>query len=530
MPDGSTFKMLNIFYTNQVYWNISLSLFQEYINQVKNNPNSSNSEFIDRIVSQLSDLFFQFTFTKDATLVINYYNDAIFEFYELTKQDIDTNLSQSLLDKVAKEDFERFYDSIKTSFEYLTRWETEFRVQLPKKGLRWIRVSAKTEKLENGDVIFFGTQTDITDFKNDQESHRISEARNQFANMASNVGVWDWDLITNKVFYSAESLKILEIDENGQSLTDNPEKWDDRVHPEDLEAYFGNIQLHFDQKIPFYETYHRILCDGKYKWILDRGKVISRDQNGKPLRIVGTHTDVSSQKIREQDLKETLELVNEQKNKLLNFAYIVSHNLNSHTGNLRSLLNMRISEMMTFEEIFPLIETVSKELDDTLEDLFELIEVQGEQNKEKIPLNINEYLSKVLSVLVDEIRKYKIKIDNKVPKSVSIDFIPAYLESILLNLTTNAIKYAKPNQETIIEYLFSYEDDFKILSVKDNGVGINLEKYKEHIFGLYKTFHKNENARGIGLYITKNQIESLGGKIEVESEVGQGTTFKIYFK
>jgi PAS domain-containing protein len=497
---------------------------------VKNNPNTTNNEFIDRIVLQLSDLFFQFTFTKDFSIVINYYNQAIFEFYELTQQDIDTNLSQSLLDKVVKEDFERFFDSIKTSFEYLTRWELEYRVQLPNKGLRWIKVSAKTEKLENGDVIFFGTQTDITDFKNDQENHRISEARNQFANMASNVGVWDWNLVTNKVFYSAESLKILEIDENGESLTDDPEKWDDRVHPDDLEAYFGNIQLHFDQKIPYYETYHRVLCNGKYKWILDRGKVISRDEDGKPLRIVGTHTDVSSQKIREQDLKETLELVNEQKNKLLNFAYIVSHNLNSHTGNLRSLLNMRVSEIMKLEEIFPLIETVSKDLDDTLEDLFELIEVQGDQNKEKISLNIDECLSKVFSVLVDDIRKKNIKIENKVPKSVFVDFIPAYLESILLNLTTNAIKYAKSNEDTIIQYSMDYNDDFKILSVKDNGIGINLEKYKEHIFGLYKTFHKNENSRGIGLYITKNQIESMGGKIEVESEVGKGTTFKIYFR
>lgn len=497
---------------------------------MRNIENTTNNEFIDRIVSQLTNLFFQFTFNKDHTIVINFYNKAIFDFYELSEVDIDTNLSQSLLDKVVKEDFEKFYDSIKISFEYLSRWELEYRVQLPIKGLRWIKATAKTEKLENGDVIFFGTQTDITDFKNDQENHKISEARNQFANMASGVGVWDWNLVTNKVFYSVESLKILEIDENGESLTDDPEKWDDRVHPEDLDAYFGNIKLHFDQKTPFYETYHRVLCNGKYKWILDRGKVISRDEEGKPLRIVGTHTDVSSQKIREQDLKETLELVNEQNNKLLNFAYIVSHNLNSHTGNLRSLLNMRSSETMTFEEIFPLIETVSKDLDNTLEDLFELIEVQSDADKEKISLNVDEYLSKVFSVLADEIQKKNIKIENNVPKPFFIDFIPAYLESILLNLTTNAIKYAKSDEDTKIEYSIDYSDNFKVLLVKDNGIGINLVKYREHIFGLYKTFHKNENARGIGLYITKNQIESMGGKIEVESEVGKGSTFKIYFK
>ena len=87
---------------------------------MRNIENTTNNEFIDRIVSQLTNLFFQFTFNKDHTIVINFYNKAIFDFYELSEVDIDTNLSQSLLDKVVKEDFEKFYDSIKISFEYLS--------------------------------------------------------------------------------------------------------------------------------------------------------------------------------------------------------------------------------------------------------------------------------------------------------------------------------------------------------------------------------------------------------------------------
>lgn len=67
------------------------------------------------------------------------------------------------------------------------------------------------------------------------------------------------------------------------------EEWDERVHPDDRGEYYGNINLHFDNKIPFYETCHRVLCNGRYKWILDRGKVIERDARGKPLRIVGTY-------------------------------------------------------------------------------------------------------------------------------------------------------------------------------------------------------------------------------------------------
>jgi len=68
------------------------------------------------------------------------------------------------------------------------------------------------------------------------------------------------------------------------------------------------------------------------------------------------------------------------------------------------------------------------------------------------------------------------------------------------------------------------------LSIEDNGIGIDLKKYDENLFGMYKTFHQNEDAKGLGLFIAKNQIEALGGKIEVKSEVDKGTTFTIFFK
>ena len=107
---------------------------------------------------------------------------------------------------------------------------------------------------------------------------------------------------------------------------------------------------------------------------------------------------------------------------------------------------------------------------------------------------------------------------------------PAFLESIMLNLTTNAIKYSDENKKVSIEYFITDEPDFTVLNVKDNGLGIDLERYKDDVFGLYKTFHRKENSNGIGLYITKNQIESMNGKIEVESKVNEGSTFKVYFK
>lgn len=357
----------------------------------------------------------------------------------------------------------------------------------------------------------------------------VDELRNQFAIEASGIGVWDWNLITNEVFYSAESLKILEINGNESSNFGTPENWDELVHPEDRELYFKNIQLHFEGKTVHYETCHRVLCNGKYKWILDKGKVVERDKNGNPVRIIGTHTDISDQKEKEQILLDALKVVNNQNNRLLNFAHIVAHNLRNQSGNISSLVNLKEADMVDNDEFFSYISAVSKELSSTIENLVELVRVQNDVNDDKEKLNVNNYLGKVLNILVDNIHKNKINIIDKIDKNFSVNFNKSYLESILLNLTSNAIKYSDKNKEAYIEYTQEVIDGYSVLVVKDNGIGIDLEKHKDEVFGLYKTFHTNENSTGIGLHITKNQIEAMGGKIEVESKVGEGTTFKVYF-
>jgi signal transduction histidine kinase len=132
-------------------------------------------------------------------------------------------------------------------------------------------------------------------------------------------------------------------------------------------------------------------------------------------------------------------------------------------------------------------------------------------------------------VVNDVILESGVVITNHVSDKLNIEAIPAYLDSILLNLITNAIKYRSPNRAPTIDISSKNQGDYLVLSVKDNGLGLDLNKYKDKLFGMYKTFHNNPNSRGIGLFITKNQIEAMNGKIEVESKVDEGTTFKIYF-
>jgi len=111
----------------------------------------------------------------------------------------------------------------------------------------------------------------------------------------------------------------------------------------------------------------------------------------------------------------------------------------------------------------------------------------------------------------------------------TIETNPAYFESIFLNFITNGIKYRSKERKPFIKISYKVMNNNSVFIVEDNGLGMDMNKVGDKLFGMYKTFHHNSDAKGIGLFITKSQIEALKGKIEVESEQNIGTKFKITF-
>ncbi|WP_348798973.1 PAS domain-containing sensor histidine kinase [Flavobacterium adhaerens] len=486
------------------------------------------NKLYESLIKQLPNIIFQIRVNSLKQITIDFLSKPIEFLNEFSINDFLEDTYKLSNYKIYEPDLKCFLESYEKAISTNEKWEIDFRLLLPESGYKWIRIDATPKKKKNNDILFYGLISDITDIKEQEIRLKVADERYHFAVQASDRGVWDWDLITNKVYYSSESMKILELTES--DLVAAPEEWDERVHPDDREEYYGNINLHFENKIPFYETCHRVLCSGRYKWILDRGKVIERDDTGKPLRIVGTHTDISEQKKKELDLSQMLEIVNTQNNKLLNFAHIVSHNLRTHSGNIKSLLDLHAENLLSEKDTLHNIQIVSDELFSTIENLNDLVSIYTEKENNMQLLKINSFIDKVLDVLYESLKEKRIQVLNYVPNSIKIHCLPAYLESIMLNLVTNAIKYSDPNKEPKIIFTTEIKDNFVVLNVKDNGLGIDLEKHKDSIFGLYKTFHSNNDARGVGLYLTKNQVENMGGKIEVESTLNFGTTFKVYFK
>ncbi|WP_264566874.1 PAS domain-containing sensor histidine kinase [Flavobacterium sp. N3904] len=491
------------------------------------NPKDLNKLY-ESLIKQLPNIIFQIRVDTQRQIAVDFLSKPIEFLNEFSFNEFLEDSYKLSNYKIYEPDLKFFIESYEKALTSNEKWEIDFRLLLPESGYKWLRIDATPKKNENDEIIFYGLISDITIVKEQEIRIRVADERYHFAVQASDRGVWDWDLITNKVYYSSESMKILELTDS--DLVAAPEEWDERVHPDDREEYYGNINLHFDNKIPFYETCHRVLCSGKYKWILDRGKVIERDVDGKPLRIVGTHTDISEQKEKEIELGKMLEIVNTQNNKLLNFAHIVSHNLRTHSGNIKSLLDLHRETLLSDADTLTNIQIVSDELFSTIENLNDLVSIYAERENKMQQLNMNSFIDKVLDVLRESLKLKEIQVLNYVPSSIQVDCLPAYLESILLNLVTNAIKYSDPKKEPKIIFTTEINENFVVLNVKDNGLGIDLNMHKDSIFGLYKTFHKNNDARGVGLYLTKNQIENMGGKIEVESTLNFGTTFKLYFK
>ncbi|RFZ83144.1 PAS domain S-box protein [Mucilaginibacter terrenus] len=396
----------------------------------------------------------------------------------------------------------------------------------------WILLNVSLVRDHDNTPLYFVSQIkDITQRKTAEDALRESERRWSFAIEGSGGGLWDLDLRNKTIYHSQQCLRMIGMEnENfGNVIGD----WTSRVHPDDKAKFLADAHNYFNGVTQSYENQHRILCkDGTYKWILDRGKVIEYDEDGKPARIIGTHTDITSQKQQEQQLRDTLDMISGQNNRLLNFAYIVSHNLRTHASNFKMLMDV-VSDPTTTEqekkEMTDHLGKVSEQLNETIDNLNEVVSIQSNIDIQTVELNLHDYFQRAILLLQNEINKCSAKVNNYIPSEITVNYSPAYLESIVHNLLSNAIKYRSPERQPQISIDYFNEAAGKRgFTIKDNGIGIDLNRHGSELFGMYKTFNGNRDAKGMGLFITKNQIEAFGGKIDVNSTPGEGSVFKVY--
>jgi signal transduction histidine kinase len=229
--------------------------------------------------------------------------------------------------------------------------------------------------------------------------------------------------------------------------------------------------------------------------------------------------------------KRTKELV-DYNHQLEQFAFISSHNLRAPIARILGLGNLL--ELTQSKEDEALIQRnlihSARELDRIVKDLNTILEVRKSINKVVSEINVKEEIDMILINLEKDISETRAHIDVDVINVPSLRTVRPYFDSIVINLISNAIKYRKHNSSPIIYLKGEWQNGFACFSVKDNGMGIDLHRHRQKLFTLYSRFHDHVDGKGLGLYMVKTQVEALGGKIEVESEVDRGTTFHFYIK
>jgi PAS domain S-box-containing protein len=247
---------------------------------------------------------------------------------------------------------------------------------------------------------------------------------------------------------------------------------------------------------------------------------------------LGMAIDITAIKKAEQETLALLAIAESQNERLKNFAYIVSHNLRSHSAGISSLIELIESEFPDFSQtdFFDYLKKSSVNLSETIKHLTEVVQINLSTKEKLETVLLKPIIENNINSLMTLANKENVSIINEVNSKTTVKAIPAYLDSVIMNFITNAIKYSSKERDSYLKIQTDTTNKYVVLKFTDNGLGIDLKKHGNKLFGMYKTFHQHEDSRGIGLFITKNQIESMNGKIEVESEVNIGTTFKIYLE
>lgn len=394
----------------------------------------------------------------------------------------------------------------------------------------WISLTVALVRGTDDEPLYFISQLkDITE--RIKTSERLQKERQRLNNVieTTQIGTWEWNLTSNKMTNDSRCFQML-----GYQIAEVPlhkiSELFKQLHPDDVQTVNLSLDDCFTQKNDYYQCEYRMRHkDGGWVWISSHGKVIKWSNEGRPLVMLGTREDISKRKQIEEVQLKTMAIISDQNKRLVNFAHIVSHNLRSHAGNFQMLLEL--FQMETDEQernhMIGLLRQNADNMFETIGNLNEIVSFQLNDKKQTKPINLQEQIRKTLTAIQALAEKQRAEFSVFVSPELNINYNPAYLESILLNFFTNAIKYKHPDRDPKIRISAFLDDGKVILEIKDNGIGIDLEMHGKKLFGMYKTFHDHADARGIGLFITKNQVEALGGTISVDSKVGIGTTFRL---
>lgn len=400
----------------------------------------------------------------------------------------------------------------------------------------WVRIQGQPIRDENGAISgFFALEEDIT-----REKESVDRFRKALESIGDNV--WEHDFRNEKTLFSKTENDFLgySIDE----LTDNKELWWNNVYPEDRHLLtLADLKYRNGKAESHSLEYRMVHKDGSIKWVLDRGVVVERDSRGKPLRITGTHTDITERKQMEQDLikaREKAELLAKTKE---TFLANMSHEIRTPMNAIIGMGNLLHKTELNTQQHFYLntIRTAADNLLVIINDILDLSKIEaGKLTVEKIGFVPRKIIKDAMQVLVHKAEEKGLILSSSFcdPRLSEILIGDPYrLNQVLLNLMSNAVKFTEKGSVDIkCEVILDTNLTQTVrATITDTGIGMDsefVEKLFDKFSQEYESISRKFGGTGLGMSICKELVSLMGGKIEVHSEKGKGTSvqFEIEFK
>ncbi|MDN3676800.1 PAS domain S-box protein [Flavobacterium paronense] len=511
-----------ILYQNEIR---NKSVFEKL--QLTNIEIKESNERYDIVAKATSDTIWDWKMEDDSFI----WNKGIQGVFGYKKEDVGKT-SKWWFDRIHPEDSLKMSVKLYSFLEQKTeKWQDEYRFQCADGSYKYVFDRGFLVKDASGKAIrMIGAIQDVTKQKEEEQRLRLLET----VITQSKDAVMITDIDTSK----SAIPNIIFVNSAFTDMTGYPAN---EVIGKSPEMFFGKKSdiLEFDKLKTSIQKYKECFIEtisykksGEEFWV-NFSMIPVTDKEGEHSHWISIQRDVTEEKEKEKEREQLIRELTQNNKDLKQFSYITSHNLRAPLSNLTGLLNLIEDINIEDPELKEIITGFSKSthlLNETINDLVKVIIIKDNPSIQKEKVLIKDVFENVfnqLSFLIS-VNKPILKID--LEDVTILDINKSYLESIFLNLLTNAIKYRDPNRQLRVTIATKVVGDELIITFKDNGIGIDLDKNKDKIFGLYQRFHNYPDSKGLGLYLVKSQVESMGGTILVASTVGKGTTFTIVFK
>ncbi|GAA4347559.1 hypothetical protein GCM10023185_02670 [Hymenobacter saemangeumensis] len=410
-----------------------------------------------------------------------------------------------------------------------TPWQDMFPLRRHDGEFRWFLSRAEPVRGDDGKIArWFGTNTDVTEMQLLQEQVQRSEIQYRVLMESIPQLVWAANGAGELSYCDGRTVDYTGI-AAGQWLG---RPWQTLLHPDDREAAEAHWQQALHTGGLFEGEYRLRRASGDYRWFLVQARLLDTHNGPDPVQWFGTCTDIHEQhSLREALQAQNAELARTNRD-LDTFVYAASHDLKQPVQNLAGLFD-ELKRSATFHDpdarqMEGMVDEALDQLHSTIQSLTEVVQVQ--RRSEQLPPEPVQ-----LQPLVEEVVKL-VQDTGSNPPTWELDFsavsavvfVRANLRSIVYNLLSNAVKYADPQRPLRITVRTELSEGVPVLVIQDNGLGLDLHRHGNQLFQLFQRFHDHVAGSGVGLYLVQRLVEQAGGRLELASEVGRGSTFRIY--